>query len=534
MRPVESLAILALAACLNGCSYLGTMVSQAGYSMQQSAAPEQRLYKHMLDRETFFVFGRITNTADLNPAAVAVIAVSDRFRDSEVVDVSHTARMDSYYGLNLPAGDFQLLVASDLDRDGYYDESEVIAARGLSLTPEGIPDRVLGGFDIDLKGREAGPGDPLRVQVAVSTSPVESFFYPKGTIRSLEDPIFDPQMASLGMYEPAVFMEAAPMMFYALEEDAGYKVPVVFVHGINGSARDFADIVARLDRRRVKPWFFHYPSGTDLRQLSTLFYKIFLSGKVVPLGDMPIVIVAHSMGGVVVRDALNLVKGTKGENSVQRIVTVASPLGGHPGARSAASAPVVIASWRNLNPDSEFIAELHRKPLPMDAKYHLLFAYGDDRTVKMGANSDGVVPLSSQLSAGAQKEASAQHGFNDTHTGILQNEEAIRTILAIVDEVRAPVPEPHLQALAKGGFDVPLGSDYTPLEAYLIRTIGHFMEAMASGSLAPTHPVQEHFVRAVRGEVAPDIAAETAWIKFIRDYPDRQALATQGPGHDKN
>jgi hypothetical protein len=56
-------------------------------------------------------------------------------------------------------------------------------------------------------------------------------------------------------------MERAPMMFYALEEDLGYKVPVVFVHGIDGSPRDFAEIVARLDPTRYRPWFFFFPPG---------------------------------------------------------------------------------------------------------------------------------------------------------------------------------------------------------------------------------------------------------------------------------
>ena len=34
------------------------------------------------------------------------------------------------------------------------------------------------------------------------------------------------------------------MRFYALEEDCGYEIPVVFVPGIAGSPRDFAEIVA--------------------------------------------------------------------------------------------------------------------------------------------------------------------------------------------------------------------------------------------------------------------------------------------------
>jgi pimeloyl-ACP methyl ester carboxylesterase len=169
---------------------------------------------------------------------------------------------------------------------------------------------------------------PQPVPEANSLSQSESLFFPRGTIRSLDDPIFSRRMAELGMYDPAAFMESAPMMFYALEEDLGFKVPVVFVHGIGGNAQEFQDIVARLDRKRYKPWFFHCPSGMDLQQVGQLFYDIFLSAKVIPGDEMPMVIVAHSMGGLVVREAMNHYAGDAAEARLQRVVTIASPFGG--------------------------------------------------------------------------------------------------------------------------------------------------------------------------------------------------------------
>lgn len=522
-KAMSKLACLAvLCVCHSGCSYVGTVLSQAGYSVRQMASPEQRLYKHMLDRETFFVFGKITSGGEVGRETIAVIALSDRFRSSEVVDVNHVARADSYYGLNLPAGEYRLMVVSDCNRDGYYDETEVIGSRAVSLSTHAIPDKVLGGYDIALAVRADTVGGSFRVSVPQTPERAESLIFPKGTLRSLDDPIFSPQMATLGIYEPAAFLEAAPMMFYALEEEHGFRVPVVFVHGIGGSVRDFEDVVQVLDRTRFQRWFFYYPSGSDLNQLGAMFYKIFLSGKVIPLQDMPMVIVAHSMGGLVVREALNHYGGETNENRVAQLITVASPMGGHPGARSGARAPVALPSWLDLNPDSEFIANLHRTPLPVGLEYHLLFTYGDDRAIKVGVNSDGVVPLASQLSARVQKEASVQHGFDDTHSGILKNHEAIEEIRRIVAKVRAPIPEPHLREAMRGGYRVELGPQYTPLEAYYIHNLGYYLDALASGVLAPFHPSQEHFIRAIRGEVSPDSEVETAWIKFSREYPDRR------------
>ena len=299
---------------------------------------------------------------------------------------------------------------------------------------------------------------------------------------------------------------------------------MVFVHGIDGSVRDFEEIVSHLDRTLYRPWFFYYPSGDDLGRLSEMFYTIFLSGKVIPLGDTPMVIVAHSMGGLVVRDAMNRYTGREGEAKTRRLVTIASPMAGHPDARLGATGPVVIPSWRDLAPESDFMRRLRRKPLPNGLEYHLIYAYGNSRSIKLGENSDGVVPLSSQLCSEAQSEATAQLGFNDTHVGILKNPDAIRRIVKIIDEVRPLFPEDHLKEILKGGYRVELGKDYTPLEKYFIRTFGHWMDALASGIVSPFHPAQVHFVQVCRGEKSPEITIEAAWLKFNKDYPDRTSL----------
>jgi len=508
-----------------GCTYIGNAVKQAGYSSQMRNSPATKTYKHMLETENFFVFGKIVHAVDMNRDAVAVVALSDLHQKNEVVEVCNFPRIDSYYGLNLPEGEFRLLVVSDLNRDGFYDENEVIGGMGLSLSRKAFPDKVLGGLDLDLKVPflfESGAS--FRLAVRKPSESAESLFYPRGTIRSLDDELFSQRMSSMGMYEPAAFMEEAPMMFYALEEDTGYKVPVVFVHGIDGTPRNFTEILDHLDRTLYKPWFFYYPSGTDLSRLGELFYKIFLSGKVIPLQDMPMVIVAHSMGGLVVRDAVNRYAGREGEIKIKRLITIATPMGGHPDAKMGAGGPVPIPSWRDVAPDSAFIRSLHRNRLPGAMDYYLIYAYGNSSTIKLGENSDGVVPLWSQLRREAQDEAKAQYGFNDTHTGILKDQEAILRIKTLIEEVKSPLPEAHLKELLKGGFGVDLGKEFSPMERHFIRSIGHWLEALASGAISPFHSDQEHFVQVCKGEKTPENEIETAWLKFVREYPDRSGL----------
>lgn len=525
-------ALVRLVACLlvlcpilvAGCAYLDTAGIQAVYALRQLGGPQQRIYKHMLGRETYFVFGTIRHKPAQVRDRLAVVALSDRWRRGEVVDVNWFSRDDSYYGLNLPEGGYRLLVGHDADGDGWIQESETLGGRTLQIGPAVAPDRVLGDCDIDLSQRPQFAGTRFRVAVPPPVALTESVIYPRGTIRRLDDPLFSPAMANLGLYRPREFLERAPMMFYALEDDLAYKIPVVFVHGIGGSPRDFAPLVRRLDRSRYRAWFFYYPSGQDLSQLAAMFQRIFLSGTVIPLDRMPLVIVAHSMGGVLVREALNRQRGRPGETRVARLITIASPLGGHPGARFAKRAPVVIPSWRDLDPDGAFIRDLHRRPLPEDTRYQLVYTTGEGAGGRGHARNDGVVPLASQLTSRAQSEADELIGVAASHMGVLRDEAVINRILASLDGVRSPFPADHLGVLRRGGYDLPasIAGHYTPLESYLVRTTGRYLDALAAGKLHPIHPAQEHFVAYSRGETTAAYPAETAWTKLCADLPGRQ------------
>jgi hypothetical protein len=177
---IPTVPLLLLLPLLPGCAYLGTAGTQAAYAVQQAGAPRQRVYKHMLGRETYFVFGRIEHKPTAANGRLAVLALSDRWRTNEVVDVNWFSRDGSYYGLNLPEGEYRLLVASDADGDGHLVASEVLGGRRVSVGPAASPDRVLGDCDIDLRRRVALGTTDFRVAVPVRVeSPVtESVFFP--------------------------------------------------------------------------------------------------------------------------------------------------------------------------------------------------------------------------------------------------------------------------------------------------------------------------------------------------------------------
>ncbi|MEZ5650760.1 MAG: hypothetical protein R3E87_09465 [Burkholderiaceae bacterium] len=520
-KRVDARVAVLLLACLPGaCAYLEHVAIQSEYERLQHADPRQIILKHMVERDTFFVVGQTNDTGTVYTGVpLAVAAYSSKFKPHELVDTMVPVVAGTHFGLNLPAGDFDLLVFADLNADRVFDSAEVVGQARLSLNRTTVSDKILDRIGVELSSpRRIAWADPIAAPAQAGPRP--SLFYPTGSIRSLDDPLFDSNMATLGMYDPASFLERAPTMFYALEEDLPYKIPVVFVHGAGGSARDFEPIVSRLDRNRYKPWFFYYPSGGDLDQLAELFHRIFLSGTVIDLVEMPMVIVAHSMGGLIVREALNKVGGRAKETRVGLLVTIASPFGGHPSAALGEKhGMLVLPAWRDLNPDSRFIGRLFRKPLPDSVRYHLLYAYDNPSAVKLSKNSDGVVPLSSQLRPEAQREAARQLGLESGHADVLANESMIAHLFGNMGRVENFFPESHLRVLRLGGYDVPLSEGYSPIMRYIVANLGRYWMAISKGVLEPIHPEQERFVRAVRGEEPPSRDVVREWIRFLGEHP---------------
>ena len=518
---IRPILFLCLAFCLCSCTHLKYASVQAEYARIQNARPAQLNVKHMIDRETYFVHGRCEDSAGKYaglPKAIA--AFSSKYQANERVDTMHFQVAGSHYGLNLPDGDFDLLVFADIDGNGEFGPSEVVGQRAIVLDSSLVPGKVLGQTDVQLT-EPTTIGWDVSIDVPDTSGRAESLFYPSGTIRSLADPVFDSSFSTIGMYDPASFSEQAPTMFYALEEDLGDKIPVVFVHGIGGSAREFETFIEQLDRTQYKPWFYHYPSGGDLDQLAELFYQIFLSGEVAELGNMPMIIIAHSMGGLVVREAINKYEGKSRENQVHLFVTMASPFGGHAAAATGEKhGLIVLPSWRDLNPEGAFIGNLYRKPLPDFLHHELIYAYQNPGTIKLGENSDGVVALTSQLHPQAQRQAGGQFGFDNTHTNILKSDEVISYIRDRMAMVENAFPPAQLRLTRQGGYDVALGDEYSPLAQYWIRNYGRYLMAMTTGKYDPYHPEEERFIAVVKGEQAPRNDADKGWLRFLSEYPE--------------
>ncbi|MCP4011415.1 MAG: alpha/beta hydrolase, partial [Proteobacteria bacterium] len=201
---------ICLAICVCSCTYLKYAFVQAEYARIQNAEPGQLNVKHMIDRETFFVHGRSVDvTGSYAELPKAIAAFSSKYQANERVDTMYFAVAGTHFGLNLPEGRYDLLVFADIDGNGVFGSSEVVGKQSIELNNSLASEKVLGQIDVQLTGYIAIDWEVL-IDVPDSRGRTESVVYPSGTIRNLDDPIFDSGFSTLGMYDPASFLEQAP------------------------------------------------------------------------------------------------------------------------------------------------------------------------------------------------------------------------------------------------------------------------------------------------------------------------------------
>jgi pimeloyl-ACP methyl ester carboxylesterase len=249
------------------------------------------------------------------------------------------------------------------------------------------------------------------------------------TQASLDDRRFAPDNVRRGVWKPDVFRSRAQGGLYFVDGYDERRIPVLYIHGIYGSPRDFRFLIERLDRWRLQPCVFFYASGAPLHAVAEDLaeeLRVLRSTR----GVNEILIVAHSMGGLIARDLL--INESNLGVDVPSLVTISTPWRGHAGAAFGARyAPVAVDSWSDLAPGSAYLASLFGGgppiTLPAAMRHHLIFSYGR-RWSAFGPSDDEVVTVASQLSREAQQQAYRVYGFNTTHTEIL-NEPATAELL---------------------------------------------------------------------------------------------------------
>ncbi|MEZ9188318.1 lipase family alpha/beta hydrolase [Vibrio sp. 10N.286.52.F8] len=243
-----------------------------------------------------------------------------------------------------------------------------------------------------------------------------------GTVVSLEAPPFDRKNGKLGMWQPLTFLLEDNAGLYFLSEFDPNKIPILFVHGINATALDFAPLIEKVDQSKYQIWVFNYPSGLSLalnsKGLNNLMHTVLTEYKIQQLH-----VVAHSMGGLVATNSLRQCRIGQLCDFVSSVATISSPFGGVESAKQGVEySPVVMPAWVDLNPDGKFIADLLIDSSKIHIPHFLAFGYNSGDLFNTNSN-DGVINLSSQLSRPAQLHASQILGYNETHLSILDNDD---------------------------------------------------------------------------------------------------------------
>lgn len=240
-----------------------------------------------------------------------------------------------------------------------------------------------------------------------------------GVVVSLDDALFSMEAAELGVRDPLQFMRDYTAGFFLLAPWDTNKEPIFFVHGLGGSVRQMQPIIEALDTERFQPVLTVYPSGWRLDDVATYFDDV-LDEFVAAHPATNIHIIAHSMGGLVVRKALGERSRRGGANVVRTFTSIASPLGGHPSALAGVRfAPRSVPAWSDLALPSAFLRDLYRDPLMEGVVYRLVFTTEDES-----------VPLESQQRDSAMREASATLGVDAGHVEVLSRPETLDFVCA--------------------------------------------------------------------------------------------------------
>lgn len=398
-------AWLAMAACivlLSGCGNFGRLAADIRESNERLRV----------------VSGQIDSSACKDCEVIVVVMGDDEGK--EIHNYRVFERPGSFRLAALHDSRF-LVAFQDLNRDFAYQPNEPAVWYDLSGTA------IRRGDVQDLKLLLQGPADqPLPAALEnlfeVRGNSLGKIDVQLGKVVSLDDERFSRDSATMSMWEPIGFMKAGRAGIFFLEPYDPARIPVLYVHGINGTGRNFASMIDSLDRSRFQPWVLNYPSGMDLRALGDGLVGL-LAELRHRFGFNTMHMVAHSMGGLMVREYLAECVRTSGCDYAGNFISISSPYGGIDNmALWLDFARVVMPAWRNLVPDGPFLKHLFALPLPSGVRHTMFISFRNTSRFS-GDSSDGVIPVKSQFRLETQRQAVAIRGFNEDHVSILDSKD---------------------------------------------------------------------------------------------------------------
>jgi pimeloyl-ACP methyl ester carboxylesterase len=396
-------------------------------------------------QERFEVSARFQGTvATDSPRAHPLVVVLARWEGESLVLVDHFVRdRPGAFFFTAAAGRYVVSAFEDTNANLRYEPDEPAIPLSDAPTIDATVGEVVSNIELVVRSdRRAGFAESIDVSALIARTHNDqmnvSFGHVKvrGEVAPLADPRFALENGGKGLWEPFDFLLEVGAGIYFLQPYEPGKTPVLFVHGMGGSPREFAHLIANLDRSRFQPWVFYYPSGTYVERVAGHLLELVVELRIRHRFER-VVVVAHSMGGLLSRAFIMQREAAGGETLVSPFVSISTPWGGHASAQQGVDrAPVVVYSWEDMAPKSSFLRELFARPLPDDLCHHLIFGY-ERNELRPGASSDKVIDVSSQLRFEAQREARSVYGIEADHASILRSAE---TSMVLNELLELPCP----------------------------------------------------------------------------------------------
>jgi len=327
--------------------------------------------------------------------------------------------------LYLPEGRYYLYTVTDFDNDGIYKDTEVSGVYGFPPEPREISlheGEMVKNIVIHTSRDHIGkitPPRKFRIQEDIATTSQRTF---NGQVVKIYNEMFSPENSATGWWNPTAFMKAFGAHIYFLEPYDPGKIPVLFVHGAEGSPQNWINFLVRLDRNRYQPWVFYYPSGIRLSLAARLLYDE-LTELQQKYAFRKLGMAAHSMGGLITRSLLTQYEFGKQDNLKILYATFATPWSGFEAADASHIIPYkMIPSWMDMRSQSIFIKRTMNTDLPPNVRYVLF--YGKADTVAKGK------ALDERARSGAYETV----GFDCDHNTILTDRKTFLKFKEVLDK----------------------------------------------------------------------------------------------------
>jgi len=136
------LLTLILTGCTSPNSYLGFWKKQRSLKTEFKEEPSADVLRELRPEDAFLLVGRVTMDK-AHKGSILVVAVTDKFQKHEIVVKKTLQAPVQFYQAYLPEGAYDFYFFSDLDGDGFFDASEMVAqtsGRAVRVTRTAVTD----------------------------------------------------------------------------------------------------------------------------------------------------------------------------------------------------------------------------------------------------------------------------------------------------------------------------------------------------------------------------------------------------------